>query len=603
MHPSTSYLVAGLAWLALLVAADRLAGARRRTAFRCVAGVLTFTAGLAALQRVVFGGNVALDVARGAIAATALACVLYERHRARAGRPVRERRKRAVGLALGAAAAAAYFAGAAFSYRAGFHVWDQYHYFVGSRYFRELGYDGLYRCSAVAMDDLGRVITPGALTGLPTTIDLRAEVRAPGRLIRNLGVDNELVPVAPALADAAACRGRFSGERWAAFKADVRFFRLAAGPDDWARMQRDHGYNPPPGWTLAGGLIANLRPAGPVWQVVLGLLDVALLLGMLGAVWWAFGWRAAAVAAVFWGTQAFSPFYWTGGGFLRQDWLFWTVLAACLGRKRRYGLSGAALAYAALLRIFPVLFALGWAVSALGHLRRTGRLAPAHRRILLGAATAAAFIVPAGAAVAGTGAWAAFYHHTIQVHGSTPLTNNMGLPVVLAHGVGSGPDSGRLRYVRDERLPDPLAPWKEGFAERLERARPVLWGVVALMLAWFVRVARRVRRPWIALGLGQVWPVVLLPLTCYYYSFLVLAAPLTRARRGLEAPLLGLAAASQVVWWAFWWNDDRYAALSVLALAFCCVVLAAFSPGRRRARERVRQERPQAGAAPVMAPG
>ncbi|HEU0052864.1 MAG TPA: hypothetical protein VFQ39_06790, partial [Longimicrobium sp.] len=277
MHLPASYLAAGVAWLALLAAADRLVGARRRTAFRCAAGAATFTAGLAALQRLVFGGSFALDVAKGALAAAALACVVYERHRARAGRPVAERRKRAVGLSLAAMAVAAYFAGAAFSFRAGFHVWDQYHYFVGAKYFRELGYDGLYRCATVAMDDLGRVTVPGALTGLPTTIDLRAEARAPGRLIRNLGVDNELIPAAAALADPGACRGRFSPKRWDAFKADVRFFRLAAGPDDWARMQRDHGYNPPPGWTLAGAALANLRPAGTAWQIALGFLDVALL--------------------------------------------------------------------------------------------------------------------------------------------------------------------------------------------------------------------------------------------------------------------------------------------------------------------------------------
>ncbi|HEU0054460.1 MAG TPA: glycosyltransferase 87 family protein, partial [Longimicrobium sp.] len=289
--------------------------------------------------------------------------------------------------------------------------------------------------------------------------------------------------------------------------------------------------------------------------------------------------------------------------FLRQDWLFCTVLALCLARRRRYGWSGAALGYAALLRVFPILFALGWAVSAFGYLVRRGRLMHAHRRLLLGMAAAAVVVVPLSAAVAGEGSWAAFYHHTIRVHGSTPLTNNMGLPVALAHGVGSEADEGRLKYTRDERLPDPLAPWKERFAERMDETRPVLWVLVALALGWFVRVARRARRPWIALGLGQVWPVLLLPLTCYYYAFFVMAAPLTRARRSLEIPLLALAAASQVVWWAFWWNDDRYAALSVLAVAFCCVLLAMFSPGRRRARERVRHDQRSARPAPVMAPG
>ena len=597
------YLAAGLAWLALVAVADRLAGARRRAALRCVAGVATFAVGLAMLQRLVFGGTFALDVAKGAIAAAAFAAVLYERHRASAGRPIGARTKKAVGLGLAAAAVAAYFAGAAFSFRQGFHVWEQYHYFVGSKYFRELGYDGLYRCAAVAQDELGRVRTVGELTGMPTVIDLRGEVRRPGRLIRNLGVDNTLVPAATALADPEACRSRFSAARWEAFKGDVRFFRLAAGPEAWEQMQRDHGYNPPPGWTLAGSAVANLRSAGMAWQRALGMIDAAFLMATFGALWWAFGWRACAAGSVFWGCQAFSPYYWTGGAFLRQDWLFWLVLSVCLARRRWFALSGAALAYASLLRVFPVLLAIGWAVAAASHFARHGRLAPEHRRMAVGALAAAAVLVPLSMAAAGAGSYAAFYRHTIQLHARTQLTNNMGLPVALAHGAGAGAQPGRLEHTRDERLADPVDAWKRVREERMERMRPALWLAAALTLAWFTRVLWRVRRTWMALSLAQLWPAVLLPLTCYYYSFLLLTAPLTRARRALELPLFALAAASQAVWWAFWWNDDRYAALSLLSLVFCYGVVASFARRRRPARERVRglPNRAAAYAAPAPA--
>ena len=594
------YLIAGLAWLALLIALDRAVGARRRVAFRCAAGAVTLPIALAALQRLVFGGTVWMDVAKVAIAGAACAYVAYERHRARAGQPVARGRKRAAGVALAFAAVAAYFSGAAYGYREFFHVWDQYHYFVGGKYFRELGYDGLYRCAAVAQDELGRVTVPGPLTGLPTRIDLAAEVRRPGRLIRNLGADNELISVSAALANPRECRDRFSTERWEAFKADVAFFRLAAGPDTWEQMQRDHGYNPPPGWGIAGGLLASLRPASTGWQQALAMIDVAYLLATFAALGWAFGWRVMAVGAVWWGTQAFSPFYWTGGGFLRQDWLFWTVFAACLARKRYPALAGASLAYAAMLRVFPALLAMGWGVMAVAHLARTGRMADEHRRALAGGLIALALLVPLGVLAAGRAdAYPAFYRHTVRVHAATPITNNMGLPVVLSHGVGSGLESGRLRYLRDDAAPDPLRQWKQVRETRAERMKPVLWLAVAVTLAWFAGALRYVRRAWIGLGLSQVWPAVLLPLTCYYYSFLLLTAPLTRARRSLELPFLALAAASHFVWSAFWWNDDRYAALSVLALAFTFVVLAAFTRGRRPARERVRGTSPST-AAPVL---
>ncbi|HEX2202191.1 MAG TPA: hypothetical protein VHG91_02780 [Longimicrobium sp.] len=571
--------------LGALFAADRRLRGDRRYAFRCAVGVAAFVAVLAAAHWRTFEGLVAVYLANGAIAAAAVACVLYDRRRTRSGRPVKTRWRRRVGVALGAAAVAAYFAGAVYSFRGLVHLWDQYHYFVGGKYFPELGYDGLYRCAAVAQDELGAELydTPDG----PRVADLRAEVRAPGHRIRNLGRDNHLVPATEALAHPEACRDRFTPARWAAFRADVRFFRLTAGPAAWAEMNRDHGYNPPPLWTLVGGGIASLRPASLGWLQALAALDVALVLGCFAALAWAFGWRVAAVGAVFWGSQAYSTFFWTGGAYLRHDWLFLLVLSACLARKRRFGAAGASLAVASLLRVFPLLMAAGWAVQAVSQLVRTGTLAPSHRRLLAGGLLAAAVLVPLSAVYAGGDAYPAFARH-IRLHNGTPLTNHVGLPALLSQGVGVGPESGRAKYVRDLDAPDPFGEWKRMRLERAGRARPVFWLVVAATLGWFAGVVWRIRRAWIAESLSPLWIAVLLQLTTYYYAFLLLAAPLTRARRSLELPLLSLAALSQLAWATFWWNDDRYAALSVLALAFCYAAVAAFARGRRRARERVR---------------
>ena len=66
-----------------------------------------------------------------------------------------------------------------------------------------------------------------------------------------------------------------------------------------------------------------------------------------------------AVATVFWGCNAPANFYWTGGAFLRQDWIFLLVASLCLLRKRWFFLAGAALTWSMLLRIFPGMFILG----------------------------------------------------------------------------------------------------------------------------------------------------------------------------------------------------------------------------------------------------
>lgn len=515
---------------------------------------------VAALHWRLFRSAIWPDVAKAAIAAGALAMLAWERHRRRAGRPVARRTARRMGIALVAAAVLAWYAGALYAYRGFFHVWDQFHYVVGSKYFRELGYDGLYRCAAVALDQTGTV---RQRDGSP--VDLRAEVRAPGFLVRDLDRGNVLVPAAGALADPGACTGRFTPARWNAFRRDVVFFRMAAGAQHWAQMQRDHGYNPPPPWTAVGGAVAGLRPASSGWMVALALLDPLLVLGAFAALAWAFGWRTASLAAVFWGCQAFAPFFWTGGAFLRQDWFFLSVLAVSLSRRGRHAAAGASLAVAACLRVFPALLAIGWVVMLLDP--RTAR--PRRRAMLRTAAgglAAAVVMLAAGAAAAGPGAYPAFVRH-IRLHERTPLTNEMGLRPLLTSGIGHGPASGRLRYLRDERLPDPVQPWKDVRSARWRSRQPVAWMLALLLAAPFVIAVRRARRTWAAPGLSTLWIALMLQLTSYYYAVLVAIAPLARLRRRLEVWMPAAALASQIAAAALWWMDERHLALSAIALA------------------------------------
>ena len=70
--------------------------------------------------------------------------------------------------------------------------------------------------------------------------------------------------------------------------------------------------------------------------------------------WWAFGWRTTCVALAVFATNFPSRFYWTGGAFLRWDWLFYFVGGLCLVKKERTLLGGFFLGYSTLLRIFPL---------------------------------------------------------------------------------------------------------------------------------------------------------------------------------------------------------------------------------------------------------
>jgi hypothetical protein len=380
----------------------------------------------------------------------------------------------------------------------------------------------------------------------------------------------------------------------------VKFFRVSSDKGYWEGMQKDHGYNPPPVWTIAGHYLSEIAPPTTLAMQALAAVDVLYLFGVFAALWWAFGWRVSVVGAIFWGCQSPSPFFWTGGAFLRQDWLFFLILSTCLARKKYFALAGASLVYAGLLRIFPGLVVIGWLVVAGAYLVKHRRMAKHHVRMLIGGTAAAAVLIPLSLHVAGKDAYQQFYHHTIEVHDQTPLTNHMGLRVLIAQKtpfeineptikvgsseikipirVGVGGSSGRMKYTQDGKLRDPFEVWKRMRNERYARLKLVAYGIIALSFAFFVYVVRRVRSMWIAECLAQIWIILLSQLTCYYYSFMILAAPLTKVKRGIEAPLFGLAALSQFVWMAFNFNDDKYWVLTLITLAFCYGLICAFAP-------------------------
>src|SRR5262249_48187101 len=161
--------------------------------------------------------------------------------------------------------------------------------------FREFGYDGLYKCTVIAEDQLGVIEGKDPNSDQHYRLDLSKEVRAPDKKIRNLGGDNLLMPPTDVLAHPEVCTSLFTPERWEAFKADVQFFRVVSDKKYWNGMSEDHGYNPPPVWTIGGSLFANLHAATVPYMQFLASLDVLYQAGTFAILWWAFGWRVAAV--------------------------------------------------------------------------------------------------------------------------------------------------------------------------------------------------------------------------------------------------------------------------------------------------------------------
>ena len=495
------------------------------------------------------------------------------RRERRDGPPPRgSRRRRMFGVAA-VVAGLTYFNFGAFHFYNYIHNWDTLHYYLGAKYFHELSYDRLYECMVVA-----------------DAAEPRLAERLERRKITNLRT-NVLEPAAEILTHPERCPASFSPERWRQFSADVAWFRNRESPLRWEDIPTDHGFNGTPVWLLAGSWLSNLGPASDRQILALTSIDAAYFLAMAAVIGWAFGLRTLAVALLFLATFFPSRFFWTGGAFLRWDWLFYMVASVACLKKGRPWLGGMALGYAALLRVFPGLLAVGPAAAVAAWLWRDGVRAglrrpevKVHLRFLAGAALATAILVPASLMMIGgregPAAYKAFAANT-RKHQATPLTNHMGLRTVVAYRpaeVG--------RRLIDEAAADPWLRWKEARLAAWHAAWPVAALLAAAALFLIGRAALRRPEPWIAAVLGALWIAFAVELTSYYFAFLMVPALLWVEKRSAGIALLALAAFSQLVSLGPLlgmptWRDEQYTLISLACLLVAAGLLAAFARGGR----------------------
>ncbi|MBL8954375.1 MAG: hypothetical protein JNK82_26595 [Myxococcaceae bacterium] len=293
-----------------------------------------------------------LTLSLGAFAVIAWGYYLAAQKRARDFQLLRDRLLVAIGISAGLG----YANFGHLHFENFIHTWDTYHYYVGAKYFPEIGYDRMYECAITAdsedlpADKVARMRDQRIVTNLRTNI------------MEKVG---ETILTRPEY-----CKQHFTPERWAEFKKDIAFFRVRVNDKRWEEIHHDHGYNASPVWTLFGNLITNTGTATIDQVTFVDLFDPLYLALMAAMVWWAFGPRVFALAMIMLGCNWASRFfYWTGGALLRHDWLFYTVAVVCLLRKGRPFMAGVAMAYAALLRLFPGLLLIGPVLAAAEYAR------------------------------------------------------------------------------------------------------------------------------------------------------------------------------------------------------------------------------------------
>lgn len=514
-----------LAVLPVGVLAWKTALGRRLFASRSTRRV-GFGLGIAALLLAMPWQGVSFDLLKHTKMLFALAvALLFALHRLR---PLKTRRLHLVLGLIAALAGLNYVNYFAFHGERIFVHWhDVAHYYLGSKYYAELGYTDLY------------------------TAMLRAEAENHENRFKAVEARDlktyKRVHVRELLRQSEPVKARFGDDRWLQFRLDVEYFRSRLD-SQYGKVLLDHGFNPTPVWALGGGQVASQVPAGSADGIFLiSLLDPLLLLLTFAVVFRTFGLRAGLLTMIFFFTVFGSSFGWVGGAFLRYPWFFGVVGGFCALKARRYGVAGTLFAVATMLRVFPAFFVAPLAAKGLWTLIRRVR-ARARRPEHLGyrpfgywlpsrylrfgvafAVTCAALFASTALLPRGLSHWTEF-RDNMELHVRNIAPNVVGVTEVAAHGWT------RQGMVTEDEF--------EALKVRRYRIHQTLQGALFFPLCGAVLWAARRRSDLDAVLLGLPLLLVGLSLAAYYYAFLVLLVIRFRDDAGRLALIFGVEALS-----------------------------------------------------------
>lgn len=308
-------------------------------------------------------------------------------------------------------------------------TWNVYHYYLGPKYFDEIGYYDLYRATLRADDewqDSKRRAGPVPAIADYGAIEITRDMRTYAVVSRERAVA-DYVP-----------RAAFSPERWQRFGEDTRWLRAHESGDQWARTLVDLGYNATPAWTAILRPLFNVIDLSSPWMRWVALSSFPVYGGLLLGMWWAFGARATLIAVLWLNVIAFNRDRFVGG-ILEYDWLASMVLGLALYAKGRPAGAGVAISWSVMTRGFPALLVVPIVVRWLWGLRarRPIRALEAYRRrfvLGLGVACAVLFLCSL-TTERGLGAWSEWYDK-IQTHHRYHPTNHtkrVGLGRLVLH--------------------------------------------------------------------------------------------------------------------------------------------------------------------------
>lgn len=381
------------------------------------------------------------------------------------------------------------------------HFLDLRQYYPTAKYFRELGYRGMYQADVAAyIEDSKRSLD--SLSTLP---------------MRDLA-DLQGSTVGDQRARVESIKSKFTPERWEEYKRDAAYFRDSMGTPHYLEMMNDMGGNATPVWMGIAHILFSFLHAGNTAFLVTALLDPMLLIGAFFAIGRTFGVRTALSCAVIFGANDFIMYgtNWAGAT-LRHDWLAYIALGACAARSGRYLLGGALFTLSATIRAFPALTVFGASLPALWWLvdywrahKRLPSIATIRTdqrpvvRLLIGAAGTLVVLFVFSVIVISADAWIDWASKVGQLS-ADPHANHISLRSLIA---GWGDDQGSILRAR----------------------MPVFIGSVLCYVAAVVVAARRMKPEQAAVLALVLVPVLFYPAN--YYIHLVCFLPLVITEKG-----------------------------------------------------------------------
>lgn len=443
-----------------------------------------------------------------------------------------------------------------------FHVHDIYHYYVATKYFREVGYSGLYEATVIAdrEDD-------------PSGFD-------PNAYVRDLRNNESLRTRGEVLEERERILAPFSQERWREFRRDIDFFR-SYHPPVWhsSAIQTDHGYNGTPLTTVVLGLIGNYAPVElPTFIGVIKWLDLYLLLLVTAVIGRLQGWQRALTFLFFWLVNPLNDYDLVGGGYLRYNYFFTLTLAILFFQERKLAWSGFFFALSSLFRIFPAFFFGGLVAH---HLIRRDRRSLLERNRGLYLSFMLTSILTLGATSlittpSGEIAWSAFYQR-MGAHAPFHAINLIGLKYPFSYSYE------RSFYSNHPDLPETDASfqqenayWVEVVQRTFQQRKGWYYLSAASLLALALLFLRRAAEEE-AIFFGIVVSFALLFMGQYYYCMLSLVPVIFRRDPGASialAAFMFLCALAPATGPLQELPDLRYMVINLLVLLLATAVLA-----------------------------